>query len=450
MNSRILKQTAHTAGIKLCIFAARIALVGWLAHLFAPEDYGAYAVIATINTFGVILVGLNLHNYLYRAAPGQPLERRVVIFKSTFLFEVVLSSVVVALFLGSGALGPVLRLLQAADYPHAFVTGLVLLVALVAAAEVQHYLWAKTEIEQANRMDLITQALWVLPLPVLWFLGVKIGVASVLAAQLLGVLLGIAYAFRWVERGLWWRTRPDGQVIRAALAFSLPMIVPGLSFYMLKLADRFLLAYYHGLSEAGLYSFAASLVNTLYSFSVMIIFGTMVPYVMEAHNRGDQPRRNLLLTYALKGSLVAFGVGAGLLLVLAHPILALIARPEYVASTRVLPLLMVGFFMIVAAYPAHYLLLLENRTLLLMWIDLAGLAIGLALNFLLIPHYAYTGAAVASAIGFGLVAGAKTAFSRGWRHIGWRTLFSWRPEINLLSQSIRSRRGRAAPVAVPE
>jgi O-antigen/teichoic acid export membrane protein len=450
MNGRMLRQAVHTTETKVMIFLCRFALVYLLAHIFTPEDYGAYSLMSTLNTFGVMLVGLNVFNYVYREAPGQALEQRVVLFKTTFLFEVLLSSTLIAVFLASGALRPLLVLLKASSYAHAFVASLVLLVALVAAYEVQHYLWAKMEIEHTNRMDFITQASWVPILLCVWLLHGKLSVTAVLLAQLVAVLVGTAFAFRRVELRPWWHARPDCRMIRAALAFSLPMIIPGLSFCVLKLADRFLLSYFRSLWEVGLYSFAYSFLNTLYSFSALVVLTTMLPYIIAAHNREETERRDFLLTLALKHSLLAFGAGAVVLLAFSRPILLLVGRAEYLPSSGVLPLLVLSFLTIIIAYPAHYLLMLENRTVLLMGIDLAAVFIGLVLDFLLIPRYSYYGAAAASAVGFGAVAIVKIMCSRAWRHIRFREIVSLRREQELVLQYYRSRKAPLQPDIIPE
>lgn len=450
MSNRILRQVAHTTGTKIFIFFSRFILVYLLAHNFTPQDFGAYSLLSTLNTFGVMVVGLNLYNYVYREAPGLPLERRVVLFKTTFIFEVFLSTMLTIVFLASGALQPVLALLKASNYEQAFVVSLVLLVALVGAAEVQHYLWAKTDIEHTNRMEVITQASWVPVLMAYWLLELKLSVTGVLVVQLLATVAGILFAFSRVELSEWWNARPNFKLIPAALAFSIPMIVPGLSFYVLKLADRFILSHFRSLSEVGLYSFAYSFLNTLYSFSALVVLNTLLPYAVKAHNEEDKERRNFLLTCALKNSLFIFGVGAAVLLLFSRPILGIVGRQEYVASVGVLPMLVLGFVMIIVAYPGHYLLLLRKRTVPLMVIDLTGLAIGLGFDLLLIPRYSYYGAAVASAVGFGVVAIAKIIWSRAWRQIQFRELFSWRREWVVLHRYFLERKTALQPKAVSE
>jgi O-antigen/teichoic acid export membrane protein len=450
VSQRILRQVLHTTGTKVFVFLSRFALVYLLAHVFAPEDFGAYSLMSTFNTFGVMLVGLNLYNYVYREVPGLPLGQRVVLFKTTFVFEVLLSSALVGLFLASGTLPLVLARLRVSNYADASVVSLLLLIALVGAAEVQHYLWARTDIEHANRMEVITQALWVPVLIAFWFLKGKISVAEVLLAQLLAVLAGILFAFGRVERIEWLRARPSLALIRPALAFSVPMIIPGLSFYVLKLADRFFLSYFRSLAEVGLYSFVCSFLNTLYSFSALVVLTTVLPYAMEAHNQKAWHRRNHVLTYALKNSLLVFGIGAAGLLIFSRRILAIVGRQEYTACSDVMPMLVFCFLLIITAYPAHYLLMLEKRTALIMRIELCGLAIGLGFDLLLIPRYSYYGAAVASVLGFGAVAIAKIAWSRAWRQIQFQEIFSWRREWEFISRALRPRKEFSQSTAAPE
>jgi O-antigen/teichoic acid export membrane protein len=450
MNNRVLKQAADTTGTKVLIFVCRLALVYCLAHMFSPEDFGAYSLLSAFSTFGAMLAGLNLYSYVYRQTPGQPLKERVVLFKTTFLFEIVLSTALVGVFLASGTLPAVLSVLKASNYAEAFVASLVLLIAFVASYEVQHYLWAKQEIGHVNRMDVITQVSWIPVLLCIWPFGMKITVTGLLLVQLVAVLCGTAFAFRRVELGLWWRVRPRLPVIPNALMFSIPMMIPGLSLYLLKLAERSFLSYYHSLWEVGLYSFACSFMNTLYSFSGLVVLTTMLPYLIEAHNRDDHRRRDLLLTLILKGSLIVFGVGAAILLTFSHLIVSLVGRPEYLPSSQILPLLALTFLMIILAYPAHYLLMLENRAVLLMGIDLAAVFIGLGLDVLLIPRYSSYGAAAASAVAFAAVAVMKIIFSRAWHHLLFREIISLRREHELVLQYFRSRKARLQPDVVAE
>ena len=56
----------------------------------------------------------------------------------------------------------------------------------------------------------------------------------------------------------------DPRLMRAMLAFAVPALFTGVSFYWLKLSDRFFLLHYQGKAEVGLYTVANSLSQPLY------------------------------------------------------------------------------------------------------------------------------------------------------------------------------------------
>lgn len=432
----ILRQIAHTAATKTVALSGRLVLLFVLARTFAPADYGAYSLIMTTATFGVFLLGLNLHSFVYRQVPGADLAARVRVFKSTFVFEVALATAIVLVFLASGALGPVLGSLGARSYRLEFVIGLGLLLCLIAAAEVQHYLWAKLDIEHGNYLDVIAQSSWVLPLVILWLLNGRVSLNQVLLCNIGGVLVAIAYGFRHVEFSEWRQVRPQWQVIRTAMRFSVPLIVPAISFYALKLADRYVLSYYDSLATVGLYSFAYAFFNTIYSFTATIVLNAVLPHVMQAQNRQEFDRRNRLLVAGTKASLVAFTLASATFLAFSREVVQLFARPEYDPSRSVMPLLAAGFVMIIAAYPAHYLLMLADRTRTIMWIELVGLAIAMVMLFVLVPSFSYHGAAIATLVGFAWVAAAKHVSSRSWRSLSPKQLFSFGEDLRALRRLV--------------
>lgn len=435
----ILRQIGHTAALKAVTLAGRLVLLYMLAQTFAPADYGAYALVMATTSFGVFLLGLNLYSFVYREVPGRGLSERVVMFKSTFVFEVGLASGVLLVFLLSGALPPLLRLLGASAYATEFVVGLGLLLALIAAAEVQHYLWAKTDIERGNYLDLIAQAAWVLPLLLLWLLNGYVTLIQVLLCNVAGVLLALGYGFSHTEFSEWRRAKLEWQVIRSAIRYSVPMIVPALSFYALKLADRYVLSYYDSLADVGLYSFAYTFFNTIYAFTATVILNVVLPHVIQAQNRQELERRNRLLIVGTKASLITFVLATTVFLMFSRQVVQVFARPEYDAARSVMPLLAGGFLMIIVAYPAHYLLMLANRTRTIMWIDLAGLVVGLSGLLVLVPRFSYHGAAMATLLGFAGVAVAKHVSSRSWQSLAPREFFSIAADLRTFGDVLRSR-----------
>lgn len=439
----IAKQIAHTLATKGLTAACRMALVMILSRTLTPADYGAYALVGTIGTFGVLIVGLNLSLYIYRSVPGRTVPEQLSLFKATFLFEVLAATAIVAATVGGGALPGLLRLFHADGYELAFAIGLVLLVLLVALAEVLYFLQAQTRIEQANWVDFISQAVWVVPFVAWWALGRPIGVVTVLVAQIAGCVAALAVAARLIGIRAWWRAKPRWSEISTGIAFSVPMILPAVSFYALKLADRFILSSYWSLKEVGVYAFAYTLVNMLYTFTAWAIFNSFSPRIIAAHNTGDYAQRNLLQSYMVKVSTAAFLIGLAVLLVTYQPIIAAIARVEYRGAARPIPLLGLSYLFIILTYPAGNMLFMQNRVRASAVIDTVGMAVGIIANLLLIPRWSYMGAAVASTLGFATIMVAKYAYSATLSALRPDVLFSVNSEVRLLSAYYLRLRGAA-------
>lgn len=444
MASSISRQIAHTLGMRLVTFACRAALIVVLARLLTPEDYGVYALIATVGVFGVVLAGLNLHAYVFRASPGLPEEEQLSIFKTTFLFELALSVTVVIGLLLSGVLPAILPLLNAEAYAVEFAAGLLVLVLLVAMTEVLQFLSAQTRIEEANWVDFLSQGAWVPVVAAAWLMGWRLGVLGLLLAQAAGCLAALGYGAARIGVRRWAAAPPRWGLLRTAILFSLPMALPTLSLYSLKLADRFILSHLRSLEDVGIYSFAYMIINTVYTFTAWIIFTTFGPRIVAAHNAADLDRRDWLQTYMLKAAVVCFAVALAGVLMAAPWLVAIVARPEFQPAIGALPLVSLGYVFIILAFPAHYLLLLANRVKLLVAIDLFGVAASLWLNWLLIPTWSFFGAAVASAVGFGLVMIGKYAASGVLGTLKSDLLFSMRVETRALQRVVAYLRGTIA------
>ena len=443
MASSLARQIAHTLGMRLVTFVCRAGLIVVLAKLLTPEDYGVYALIATVGVFGVVLAGLNLHAYVFRASPGLSEDEQLSIFKTTFLFELALSSVLVTALLVSGFLPAILPVLKAEAYVLEFAVGLVLLILLVAMTEVLQFLSAQTRIEESNWVDFLSQAAWVPVVVAAWLLGWKLGVLGLLIAQGAGCLAALTYGARQIGLRHWLAVSPRWSLLRTAIVFSIPMALPTLSLYSLKLADRFILSHLGSLEEVGVYSFAYMIINTVYTFTAWIIFTTCGPRIIAAHNAGDLDRRDWLQTYMLKIAVVCFAAALASVLVAAPWLVTVVARPEFLPAVQALPLVSLAYIFIILAYPAHYLLLLGNRVKLLVAIDLFGVAASLVLNWLLIPSWSFIGAAIASAVGFGIVLLGKYAASGVMGRLQPGILFSVQLERRALQRAVAYLRGTA-------
>jgi O-antigen/teichoic acid export membrane protein len=159
--------------------------------------------------------------------------------------------------------------------------------------------------------------------------------------------------------------------------------------------DRFVIAYYVGASQNGLYWAA---------FQV----GLAITVVADAFNRAWSPwlyaglaernvttdRRIVRLTYLYFAGMIALGA----VLVLVGPwAIRVVLAPEFHGAGRFVGWLVVGFVFNAMYFAVAGIVFFAERTLVISWVTIATAAVGVGLSLLLVPRAGAMGAAQASA-----------------------------------------------------
>jgi O-antigen/teichoic acid export membrane protein len=192
-------------------------------------------------------------------------------------------------------------------------------------------------------------------------------------------LCNISFAWRWEH-------------IKQGLTFALPLVPHLLSLWILSLSDRWILQQYVSLAEIGIYSFGY-LIGSIIQIIALSLSEAISPYYLRVASERPDAARVLkrLATYYL-AVIVWAAVG---LVAMTHEVISLITvRPEYLASTAVIPWVVLGcvargfyFIFVTAVYHAKNMRMLPVVTMV------AGL-FNIGLNLLLIPHWGIIAAAI--------------------------------------------------------
>ena len=411
-----LRLFVHTAGTRLLGLASSALLVVLLSRGLDPAQYGIYALFTTTYIFGTLVLGLGLSNNLTSLVPGRDDETAERLLATFFVSEVVVGGVLLAL---SFTLGLDRRLAAALDVgPYLPALRLVLLLTWVdlGAGSCLNYLLARKRFGTANILTLLRASLLAPSLAAVWLWRGSLGLTTLAAVWLAGAI--VALLFGVVATGLPRALRRGLQLsaLRAAIPFGMMLAAQSMTFYFLKLADRYFLARYVDLVQVGIYSFAYTVSNIGYSLTALVLVGLFQPLVVEAHNRGDRLRRDELLAQLTRTSIAMVILGALVMALIARHLL-FFARPEYVASAPAIPWLLVCVLPVVAAYPATIVLMLERK----LWASIVGgfaaTAVAAALDFALIPRLSYYGALIASFVGFSVLASVQHQVAGTWRFL---------------------------------
>lgn len=231
------------------------------------------------------------------------------------------------------------------------------------------------------------------------FVWLGYGIAGALAGTTLG--LAITLVLNW--RG-WWvgRSFYDSALARQFLRFGLPLMASGLFGWLATFADRWLLGFFVGTNETGLYAAGYDLQMNLLGVPLMVMQLAGYPLTITAlSERGAQAAQEQLRAVGSFMLLIMLPEAVGLVMI--GPLLVgVFLGAEYrPLALALLPILVTATVLKSLISYLSYGFFLASRTGVTLITIAAAAAVDLVLNFVLIPHYGPWGAAIASLAGFG-------------------------------------------------
>ncbi|MBT3501507.1 MAG: oligosaccharide flippase family protein [Candidatus Marinimicrobia bacterium] len=246
-------------------------------------------------------------------------------------------------------------------------------------------------------------------------LGLNIYLVAKLGMGVKGVLASNAIAssvlFLLTMPITWNRVNLKGfstEKFKEMMRFGLPFLPSGIFAMTMEVADRYVLKYLGNANDVGLYS-AGYKIGSLMLLLVMGFNMAWQPFFLRL-GKDDMNVRQLfshittllasvmiyvwLLMFFWIGDLVKVSIGSFSLL-----------GPEYWSAIHIIPIIAFGYVldaMYLVQLPGPFLM---EKSKWIMIVRGVGAMVNLGLNFLLIPSYGYLGAAWATCLSFGIMAG---------------------------------------------
>lgn len=211
-------------------------------------------------------------------------------------------------------------------------------------------------------------------------------------------------------------------LLRAMLAFGLPMVGVELAWSVLALGDRYVIQVMLGPSAVGIYAASYNLCDYAKLATMAAVATAVAPTYMRIWSEeGREATERFLARYAR--GYVAFGMlVATLVAVNAESLVHLLASKKYSDGTAIVPWVMVG--MVLESYFAVATagLFIRKRSGLIFALVGIAAAVNIGLNVLLIPLFDIVGAAIATLASFALLLACTLVAGRG----DLRVEFPWR------------------------
>jgi O-antigen/teichoic acid export membrane protein len=405
-------QRVRTLGRDLAVYGAgdvatqvlSLLLLPLYVRYLSPGDYGVLALLITVEMLTKIVFRWGLDASfmrMYYDCPDLPARQRlastIAIFLAAVNGVVLLAAVFWAPSLSHGLFGspsqaPALQVLLA----NTFISGFFFIPF--------HELRIERQTERFIALT-ITRSALTIGLRLVLVIGFRLGVIGVVLADLVTTVVFTTMLGPRFARLL----RPvfSRAILSEALRFGVPRIPHGLAQQTVAVSDRYVLSRYATLHEIGLYSIGASFAMGL-KLALNAFESAWAPLYFSLMREPDaKPTYRIVATWG-----TAVIVGLAVMVAAAAPQIVRLLLPEpFFGAAVVIP-----WIAIAVVLQGLYLLTsiglnITKRTEFYPVATGAAAGSSIGLNLLLVPRFGVTGAAVATACSYGVLAGLSAFFA---------------------------------------
>lgn len=249
-----------------------------------------------------------------------------------------------------------------------------------------------------------------------WFVySLRLGVEGILLAQIISALILIIIVFKEVKSE--YRFRIDISILSPIIKFSYFFLAAGILTAAVDVADRFILNYFLGKEEVGIYGFVYRIALIMNVF-VISFRAAWSPRSLNLYYTGDYK-----IHYGKTFVKLIAGMGFIFLAVSLFTAELFNLRifdfnlfnVEYEAGIVILPFVLMGYFFngLVSFYSVYPFV--SNKSYHFLIADSLAFSVNIAFNFYLIPLIGITGAAIATTLAF--LTSAAYLFSIGRKEV---------------------------------
>lgn len=397
-------------------------------RLFTPSEYGVYSTtLALVGPINVLLT-----NWATRPANRFYAEYRYE-GEGSFYYQLILQlSLLLALvaFLASGVFILILYLTSSAFEQPLILLGACLVVIANALTAVPLSVLPASLNSKAYSRSLVVLAFLNLLISLFLVHFVSHNVGWLLWGQAVAAILLAPYIYQQagirLHNHLRFASTASLTVLRRFWTYGNPMMFWFLAITLLEVGDRYVIRWFEGNSDVGVYSVNYMFVAALSGFLIGPISWAAGPiiyqkWVINLLDDLELVISNMTTIYLALGFMLL-----GATISLGKPTVQLLTGAEFHEGVEILVPVMVGQLFLGAATIGNKGLELHENTRLLMWDAIIAAAVNIVLNLLLVPHWGYRAAAYTTLISYGVYALVIWVQSR--RYIPWRlAVHDWWP-----------------------
>lgn len=396
LRSRFLETVKHAVVFGMGSLANKLLgliLLPLYTFYLSPSDYGVLSILAITASLVSILWTMGLTTSLFRHYGSGDREHTATTISSALYWLVVSGALVLVLF---WFLAPALAAWLLDDPLGGIyfrIMGFTLLFSGIQTVPLVVFRAEKKSLHYAlfSVASFITGA----SLSVYLVAGAHMGVlgtrvANLVTTGLFAVIGLVLCRHRLTVRFSW-------QMVRTLLRYGLPFVPARFGSFALSRADRYFLRAFTDLSLTGLYHLGSQFGMVINLLMVQPLQLVWLPTIFEMQHKPHARLffQRMLTYYLVFSSWVALGLS-----LLSREVIALLATPAFYPAYKVVPWISFAYVAYGAYMVVNVGIYVCDRTRDAWKITLAGAALNLALNFVLVPSYDILGAALAALLSY--------------------------------------------------
>lgn len=395
MLSKFFKDSVVYAVSGILTRGLSFILLPLYTRLISPGEYGAFDLLIAFGTLVNLTVALEIAQALIRfyndntsfeekrGYAGTALVFTAVMYTIFLAVALIFAPRLSVLVMGASGFEAVFRV----GLGYLWLNGLFNLLQNIFRSDLQSRRYALSSI----LMAVVTAVASVFLAYVM-----KLGLMGIVGGMALGALTGCVYAFIHLRDVI--RPVCNVDLLKKMLKFSTPLVPSSIAVFIAYYIDRLMIRHFLSLEDVGIYGIAFRIAN-ITSIIMMGFQVALVPLIYTHHRDRETPAHLATIFRFFMGLALLMFLGLG---VFSKEILWLMTTPDYYRAAPIVlfltPAILLSNMYIFAPGAS-----IENKTHMILWINVAGAALNIALNFVLIPLLGIVGACLATMLNYACV-----------------------------------------------
>lgn len=363
------------------LLVAKFGFIVALAKWTTPQTLGIYALIVTIITIAIYLIGLELHTFTAReiVSGNSPADKAIHIQSHLFVVFCTYAMVLPLTFIS-------LIWLEIFQYFHFFLFGVVLLLEILCQ-ELGRYLLILSRPVASNALQFIRGAAW-MPFAIFLTLNDKSqAIDYILVCWVMGGAVAATFGLWNIREYLFPLVRFRLAWLREASHSARHYFVVALLTQVQIYADRFIIQRVMGEAQVGILSFYQSFAGTMVAFVQTGVISVMLPRLMAAAASTNVVEERKIRAQMFKWAIfLAVSISAALVLFM-PALLTQLDKSAYSTALPIFYILLFGNVVLVVSLVVHLSLYARRKDIQLMQISLVIIPLGVIANVIAVPIY---------------------------------------------------------------